>query len=345
MIQLNLYNPNVNLFTSVTLLIEITNIGEVFPSALIEPMQMYIEFNDFSSIFYLIIALIYILFIIYITIFEFYSIYQLKTKYFRQIRSYIEWGIIVCSWTGVGIYISRYFEAQRIGKYFHQTHGSQYINLQFATYLNDILTFLLAFCCFFGTIRLLRLFDIYPRVRMFSQTLRRAFKDIVAFTLMFFLVLFAFVILFYLLFVSKMQSCSSLLETSGMLFEMLLLEFDFDEIHNADSFLGPLAFILFIYFAVFICVTMFMAIIMGHLRRMRKEVRKRKESDPHLIKFILRDLSKRIGLKKLTEEDLHERNDTIVRSKYKTPLQQLSKKVDELLNAIEKVRIKTYFLI
>ncbi len=149
MIQLNLYNPNVKFFTSVTLLIEISVTGEVFSSAHIAPIQMYIELNNFSSIFYLIIALIYIIFISYMTIREIYSIIQMKTKYFHQIHVYIEWGILVCSWASVGIYFWRYSETNRIEKYFRQTKGLQCINLQCVVYVNDVLTFLLGFCCFF----------------------------------------------------------------------------------------------------------------------------------------------------------------------------------------------------
>ena len=338
MIQLNLYNPNIDIYTSVTLLAEMTNIGEVFPRASIEPMQMYTEFNSFSSIFYLIIALIYMGFISSMTVIQIISIIRLKKRYFRRVRSYTEWIIILCSWSGVGVYTWRYFEARRIGKYFHENNGSQYINLQFATYVNDILTFLLGFCCFFGTIRLLRLFNRYPRVNIFARTLKRSLKEMVAFSAMFFLLFFGFVVLFYLLFVSKMYSCSSLLQTSGMLFEMLLLKFDFTDIQNADAFLGPFAFVLFIYFVVFICVTMFTTIVIEHSRVVREETRRFGEKYPGMIRFVLRDLFKRIGLKKSTEEDLQEQYDIIMREKYKDAVEQLPEKIDELLTALGKVR-------
>jgi polycystin 1L2 len=295
MIQMNLYNPNVKLFTSVTLLIEISDTGEVFPSARIEPMQMYNEFKNFSSIFYLIIAFIYILFITYFTFVEIYGVFKLKKKYFRQLRPYIEWGIIGCSWGGVGVYVWRYHEVNRIGEYFRETNGSQYINLQLAAYVNDILTYILGFCCFFGTIRLLSLFDIYPRINIFSRTFHRAFKDIASFTFMFLLLFSGFVILFYLLFVSKMRSCSSILQTSGMLFQMLLLEFDFNGIRNADAFLGPFVFALFIYFCVFICFTMFIVIILKHFRYVRTEMQKTGNTQPDILTFIIRDIAKRIG--------------------------------------------------
>ena len=345
MIQLNLYNPNVNFYTSVTLLIEITNIGEVFPRTSIEPLQIYSEFRTFSAIFYLTIALIYMGLICAMTLIELYSIIRMKKRYFRELRSYIEWTIIACSWSGVGVYIWRYSEARRIGRYFHENNASQYINLQFATYVNDILTFLLGFCCFFGTLRLLQLCERYPRVNIFARTLRRSFKDMLAFSGIFFLLFFAFVILYYLLFVSKMFSCSSLLQTSGMLFEMLLLKFDGMEIQNADAFLGPFAFILYIYFVVFICVTMFTTIIIDHSRYVREETHRIGEQYPGMIGFMLRDIVKRVGLKKLNEEELQEQYDTTMREKYKDPVEQFPEKIDELFTALAKVSINSHLCI
>ncbi|CAF1140752.1 unnamed protein product [Adineta steineri] len=337
MIQLNLYNPNVNFFTSVTLLTEIMETGEVFPSAYIEPMQMYTEFNDFSSIFYLIIASIYILFIIYFTICECYSIYKLKKKYFRQIRSYIEWGIIICSWTGVGVYIWRYDEANRIGNYFRYTNGTQYINLQFATYVNNLLTFLLGFCCFFGTVRLLQLFDIYPRINIFSRTLRRAFKDLVSFSIMYFLLFSAFAILFYLLFVSDMESCSTIILTSNMLFQMILLKFDTSDLLQADAFLGPFVFTLFIYFCVFIGYTMFIVIINIHFRFIRRETIRQELHSPNIPLFIIKDIAKRLGFRKGTITPLPQPISVVIHSKHKTPVEQLPDKFKKLIIAIDKI--------
>ena len=42
-LQLSLYNPNVQLFTSVTFLIEILSTGGIYPQYRIEPMNFYGE--------------------------------------------------------------------------------------------------------------------------------------------------------------------------------------------------------------------------------------------------------------------------------------------------------------
>ncbi|UJR11342.1 hypothetical protein I4U23_015523 [Adineta vaga] len=118
MIQLTLYNPNVQLFTAVTLLAEFISSSGIFTSVRFEPISFY----------------------------EIRLLYELKWKYFQRFWSYVEVGIIVCSWTSVGIYIWRYHECQRIGQLFKETNGYVYINLQLASYINDILIYLLSFC-------------------------------------------------------------------------------------------------------------------------------------------------------------------------------------------------------
>src|SRR5277367_5753252 len=109
--------------------------------------------------------------IIYLMWIEIKSLFKFKFSYFRQFWSYVEVGIIICSWSAVGVYIWRYKESKRIGNLFHETNGDVYINLQLTVYVNDLLTFLFGFCCFFGTIKFLRLCRFNRRLSLFSQTL------------------------------------------------------------------------------------------------------------------------------------------------------------------------------
>ena len=62
---------------------------------------------------------------------------RLKWAYFRQLWSYVELGIIGCSWAGVSIYVWRHREMTRLGDLFRETKGYAYINLQMVSYVND----------------------------------------------------------------------------------------------------------------------------------------------------------------------------------------------------------------
>src|SRR4051812_48855820 len=112
-------------------------------------------------------------FIIYFMLMEIRLLCRLKWKYFYEFWSLIEIGIIICSWMGIGVYVWRYRECSRIGKLFSETNGYVYINLQLSTYINDFLTFIYGFCCFFGTIKLIRLFRFNQRIYLFIRTLKQ----------------------------------------------------------------------------------------------------------------------------------------------------------------------------
>ncbi len=233
--------------------------------------------------------------IIYFMWIEIRLLFELKWNYFYQFWSFIEAGIIGCSWTSVGIYIWRYKECKRIGKLFEETNGYVYVNLQLASYVNDILTFLFAFCCFFGTIKFLRLCRFSQRLNLFIQTLEYAGKELISFAMMFSIVYMSFVCLFYLLFVSKLGSCSSLLGTSQMVFEMASMKFDTHELSGAAAFLGPFCFSLFIILVVFVCMSMFISIINQNFRRARKNVNDKNNQE--IFSFMLNKFQRWTGIR------------------------------------------------
>jgi hypothetical protein len=63
-------------------------------------------------------------------IIEMKSVFDLKLAYFRRFWSWIELGIIGCSWAGLGLYVWRYQKSTRIGNLFRETNGYVYVNLQ-----------------------------------------------------------------------------------------------------------------------------------------------------------------------------------------------------------------------
>ena len=217
------------------------------------------------------------LLVIYVMFIEIKSLFRLKLKYFGQFWSLIELGLIISSWSCLGISILSSQEFDRIGSLFKQTNGYVYINLQLLSYVNDLLRYLFGFCIFFGTIRFVRLCGYNERLKLFSETLKRSTKELISFSMMFSIVFFSFICLFYFLFNSQLWSCSTLLRTSQMLFEMSLSKFDANELMAASSILGPICFSLFIFVVVFICMSMFLSIIGDNFRLTRDNTKKNKE--------------------------------------------------------------------
>lgn len=211
------------------------------------------------------------------------SIVRLKMKYLGEFWSYVNIGIIVCSWTCVGVYVWRFSEAKRIGNMFKETHGYAYVNLQWSVYVNDLYEYMVGFCCFFATIRLVRVCRYDHRILLFVETIRHSAKDLLSFSLMFSIVFASFMCLFYLLFSSKLFVCGSLLRTAEMLSEMTLMQFDAHDLADASSFLGPFSFSLFIFVVVFVCMSMFITIINDSFRYVHDHLRNDSDDEENII--------------------------------------------------------------
>ena len=235
-------------------------------------------------------------FIVYFMFVEIRECYQLKRQYFRQFWSYIQWGIIACSWIALGIYVWRYRELNRIGTLFQKTNGDVYINLQFASYVNDLLTYMLGFCCFFSLIKFLRFAKYARRLSIYGETIGHASKDLFYFTCCFLIMFLAFLFLFFFLFESKIWACSTLLHTAQMLFEMILMKFDTSELLAADALIGPICFTVFIFFVVFVGMTMFISIISDSFRVVRTNREKlHPDGDHEMFAFMFDRLQRWIG--------------------------------------------------
>ena len=276
---------------------------------------------------------------------------QLKRKYFTGFWSLIDVGIIVCSWTSAVLYLWRYRECRRIAKRFAETNGYVYVNLQLAAHVHNVLTILVGFCCFFGTIKLIKLCRFHSRLCLFLHTLQQAGKELLSFSIVFTLIFMSFVCLFHLLFASKMVECASVLSTVQMLFEMTLMKFDAHELSGAAAFLGPFCFSLFILLVVFVCMSMFLSIIGDHFRCAREKV----EEDKREIFAFMWDRFQRwtgksrhslrtnerfrlnVGWKKATDEELQAQRDEEMRSQYYGPVELFAKRVDQLLEALNRV--------
>ncbi|KAM4875886.1 polycystin-2-like protein 2 isoform 3-T4 [Thomomys bottae] len=94
-----------------------------------------------------------------------------------------------------------------------------------------------------------------------SSTLSRCMKDIVGFAIMFFIIFFAYAQLGFLVFGSQVDDFSTFQNSIFAQFRIVLGDFNFAGIQQANRILGPIYFITFIFFVFFVLLNMFLAII------------------------------------------------------------------------------------
>lgn len=145
-----LYNPNVNLFVYCSILVEqLPATFELSFRPSFQPFKLVQLYTGTDLIY----CLIYFVLIFYYMYTEIKLIFQMRKNYIKEFWSYISWGIIICSWFGVVIHILRQRELNKMVNSLKQKND-QIVHLQFFTYLDSLLTYLLGFCCFFGTIKM-----------------------------------------------------------------------------------------------------------------------------------------------------------------------------------------------
>jgi polycystin 2 len=94
-----------------------------------------------------------------------------------------------------------------------------------------------------------------------SSTLSKCAKDIVGFCIMFFIVFFAYAQLGYLVFGSQLRDFSTFGDSVFTLFRIILGDFDFVALEDANRVLGPIFFVTYVFFVFFVLLNMFLAII------------------------------------------------------------------------------------
>ncbi|CAF3361707.1 unnamed protein product [Rotaria sp. Silwood1] len=319
-----LYNPHANLFVYCSLLLEqLPATANVIFRPSFQPFKLVQLYTGTDLIY----CLIYLILIIYYMITEIKLFLKKRKAYIKQFWSYINWAIIVCSWFGVAIHIFRQTEMKKMGNSLKTTRGTRPINLQFFSYLDNVLTYLLGFCCFFGTVKILRLLRFNRRLSLLHLTLKKSTKQIIGFLVMFSLVFCAFTALFYLLFHSYLQQYSTWLDAGLACFEMVSRHMStVSALKKVDPLLAGLSLFLFILLAVFLLSNMFISIIVDNFNLLRREQLQHK-NEIELIQFTITKIKQWLNM--TTQKRQIKKN--------QNPITEFPNKIDKLAIAIDKL--------
>ncbi|XP_053422044.1 polycystic kidney disease 2-like 2 protein isoform X2 [Nycticebus coucang] len=236
-IDFSLYNANVNLFCIIRLVAEFPATGGILTSWQFYSVKLlrYVSYYDYF------IASCEITFCIFLFVFttqEIKKIKDFKFAYFRIIWNWLEL-LLLLLLKSTEKYSDFYFLA-----YWH-------------IYYNNII----AITIFFAWIKIFKFISFNKTMSQLSSTLSRCIKDIVGFAIMFFIIFFAYAQLGFLVFGSQVDDFSTFQNAIFAQFRIVLGDFNFAGIQQANWILGPIYFITFIFFVFFVLLNMFLAII------------------------------------------------------------------------------------
>ncbi|XP_070288618.1 polycystin-2-like protein 1 isoform X6 [Myotis yumanensis] len=274
-IDFSVYNANINLFCVLRLVVEFPATGGAIPSWQIRTVKLirYVSNWDF---FIIGCEIIFCIFIFYYVVEEILELHVHRLRYLSSIWNILDLVVILLSIVAVGFHIFRTLEVNRLmGKLLQQPNT--YADFEFLAFWQTQYNNMNAVNLFFAWIKIFKYISFNKTMTQLSSTLARCAKDILGFAVMFFIIFFAYAQLGYLLFGTQVENFSTFIKCIFTQFRIILGDFDYNAIDNANRILGPAYFVTYVFFVFFVLLNMFLAIINDTYSEVKEELAGQKD--------------------------------------------------------------------
>jgi hypothetical protein len=274
-IDLNVYNPTIKRFCMIRLLAELDDGGRImtsfdFSTVAIESLPMT------ELVIKIFIMLIYACFVLRESL-------QLRDDgwaYWRSGLNWLEIANIFCFFSSVVVReCARIYVPKDVDP--HSDHFydfSQPVRLQLVAISLEAIAVI---CNWFKMIPILSLSKTFM---VMVKTIAKSARQVVGFFFIFMMIMFGFTQAHTMVYGYRLYQYHSMEKSFFSLLKSLLGDFDFDELRDANPYIGPGLFLLFVGLAVFVLLNMLIAIISDAYEESVEEIAM--ESELELLKMI-----------------------------------------------------------
>ncbi|KAG2465855.1 polycystin-2 [Polypterus senegalus] len=303
-IDFSVYNANINLFCVVRLLVEFPATGGTVTSWQFQTVKLIRYVSNFDY-FLAACEIAFCLFIIYYVVEEILEIHIHRLYYFRSLWNCLDVVIVVLSIVAAIINIYRTVTVSAVLKNLLENQVS-FPDFEPLASCQIQLNNMVAVIVFFSWIKLFKFINFNKTMSQLSSTMSRCAKDIFGFAIMFFIIFLAYAQLAYLVFGTQVDDFRTFHSCIFTQFRIILGDFNFTEIEEANRILGPIYFTTFVFFIFFILLNMFLAIINDTYADVKADLAHQKP-EMELDDFIKKSCNKflvKLRLKKTTVDDI-----------------------------------------
>ncbi|XP_060067008.1 polycystin-1-like protein 2 [Ylistrum balloti] len=284
MVEANIYNPNVNLFSVICLVLEFPASGSIIPFSQISPVVLY-RYVGASALFLLIMDFIFVAFTLYYLYILIKKIKQEKCAFLKQFWNIIDLINMAFSITACVFYGMHFIMVELATSDFHRNKDA-YLNLQYIVLWEALYGYMLAFLLFLSMLKLLLILRFNPKITQLSGTLKKAKGPISSFMVVFVLTFLAFAQFGYLVFGRVDRGYYTFIATLETLMSMLMMKMEIDNMILVNGLLGSLFVFLFVMVIVFILINMLLSMINDAFTEVRKDPSFLPD-DPAMATFLL----------------------------------------------------------
>ncbi|XP_078407378.1 polycystin-2-like protein 1 [Cetorhinus maximus] len=258
-IDFTVYNANVNLFNAIRLLVEFPATGGAIPSSEFFTVKLLRYVSNFDF-FLAACEVIFCFFICNYVIQEAIELHTHRMAYFKSLWNCLDFLIVLFSLLAIFYNVYRTIKVSLLLEKLLE-NSDAYQNLYFLAYWQNRYNVIIAFAVFIAWIKIFKYISFNMTMTRLSTTLSRCAKGIVGFAVMFFIVFFGYAQLGYLIFGTRVEHYHTFGNCIFTQFRIILGDFDFHEIEEANQILGPIYFITFVFSLFFVLLNVFLAII------------------------------------------------------------------------------------
>jgi len=291
-VDFTVYNANINLFCVVRLVAEFPATGGAIPQWDFRTVKLLRYVNAFD---YFIMACegIFCLFIAYYVVEEILEIKLNKCSYFKSVWNCLDLLVIGLSIVSITFNLYRTREVDNMLEDL-LADPDKYADFEYLSYWQTMYNSMLAVLVFFAWIKVFKYISFNKTMTQLSSTLSRCGKDLMGFSIMFLIVFFAYAQLGYLIFGTQIHDFKSFGDSIFTLFRIILGDFDFHELEQANRIMGPIFFCTYVFFVFFVLLNMFLAIINDTYSEVKADIATQK-SEFEITDYFKRGYEKMLG--------------------------------------------------
>ncbi|XP_078722759.1 polycystin-1-like protein 3 [Lampetra fluviatilis] len=260
LLELTVYNANVNLFTTAAVVMETNGLGGFLPWVELHSLRLY-QYTGSLHIFVMMAEIIYYLFIIYYMVVQVKTVRRLGWRYLRCRWSLLEVAIIVLSWAGLALFTKRLLLGQR-DVALHLKNPNRFVSFYETALADSALGYVLALLVLLGTVKLWRLLRLNPKMCLLTGALARAGRDMASFLTVLLVVLGAYALSCHVMFGRCLENYKSVWDSLQTLVSLQLGAFNYREVMEVSPVLGPLLIGSCIIFMSFTLLNLFISVIL-----------------------------------------------------------------------------------
>ncbi|NP_001239172.1 polycystic kidney disease 2-like 1 protein [Oryzias latipes] len=274
-IDFSAYNANINMFCVISLMVEFPATGGAVPSYQIRTVKLlrYVTRWDY---FILGCEAVFCVFILYYMVEEVLELRIHRFSYLKSVWNILDIVVILLALVAIAFNVFRTIKVDNLlGKLLE--NPNIYADFEFLAFWQTQYNNMNAVNLFFAWIKIFKYISFNKTMTQLSTTLGRCAKDILGFAVMFFIVFFAYAQLGYLLFGTEVDTFSTFVKCIFTQFRIILGDFNFDAIDQANRVLGPIYFVTYVFFVFFVLLNMFLAIINDTYSEVKEELTSQKD--------------------------------------------------------------------